>query len=182
MGRTENLDERVFCCLWTPRLHTMPHWEGDILANPISSLLIVQRLLGYQWNSGLLHSVAVALVLLQSKGGCWYPRTSPGLEPSWPATYVAQCSEGSVRGLTQKRRKHEWCHVHAPQNIPPNECCRCEQPVGKQEHFFIAIWLDAQNDNIHSVGYSVCYGHVRVDSEPNPRHLWQTAYVSVPFS
>ena len=114
MGRTENLDERVFCCLWTPRLHTMPHWEGDILANPISSLLIVQRLLGYQWNSGLLHSVAVALVLLQSKGGCWYPRTSPGLEPSWPATYVAQCSEGSVRGLTQKRRKHEWCPTEYP--------------------------------------------------------------------
>ena len=44
---------------------------------------------------------------------------------------------------------------HAPQNIPTNECF--EQPIGKQQIFFTAvsmISLDANNDNIHFVGYA----------------------------
>ena len=40
-----------------------------------------------------------------------------------------------------------------------NECCCCEQPIGKQQNFFTAIWLDAHNVNICSVGYSVGYGY-----------------------
>ena len=29
---------------------------------------------------------------------------------------------------------------HSPQNIPRNECCCCEQPIGKQQKTITAIW------------------------------------------
>ena len=46
---------------------------------------------------------------------------------------------------------------HSPQNTPKNEYWYYEQPICKQQIFFTAIWLDAHNDNIRSVGYSVGY-------------------------
>ena len=63
---------------------------------------------------------------------------------------------------------------HSPQNIPRIECCCCEQPIGKQQKFFTAIWLDAHNNNIRSVGYSVDYAHLcRSSSLAVARGRWR---------
>ena len=59
---------------------------------------------------------------------------------------------GMRKGLSSIKSGGHPSLNHAPQNIPTNECC--EQPIGKQQIFFTAISLDANNDNIHTVGYA----------------------------
>ena len=129
--------------------------------------------MGFQWTTRILIYLQIRLFLLKwnvvegfSEGGWRNSLTMPTrkvklvqmntfpLSRSRLIASTARFSKLSFKMLLQQIRV---CHKHSPQNIPRNECCCCEQPIPKQQNFFTAIWLDAHNNNIRSVGYFVGY-------------------------